>query len=172
MSSAVASRAFAKSDPIGLHDLTIRLSHNGMVARCPRCDLGTHAAGRGWSILGGGLVSKSTFDALVATVERLAAESPSTYRSRLNRLVLLGYGYIVGIIVALTVLAVACLGLGIWTFGGAPWYVSAGVQMLSVSLVITTTALMGYVLRGLFTPDAAPGGIEVTRSMAPALFDA
>lgn len=119
-------------------------------------------------------MDKSSFDTMVAKVERESAAAPGVYRFKVGLLALLGLG------VLATVIGVA--GLGLFAIVGLALFValsgaSAAILVLKLGKLLILLAwplwlLVKSSLSALFVRFPAPEGIEIQPSQAPALFDA
>ena len=95
---------------------------------------------------------------LISSLERFAAEKPESYKLRVALLAMLGYAYLLFIVLIL--LAIVAV---IVFYARLNWLV---LKILWVPLVI-----VGIVLRSLWITLPRPDGMELRRDQAPALFD-
>ncbi|MFT3857164.1 MAG: M48 family metalloprotease [Aquabacterium sp.] len=119
-------------------------------------------------------MDKSSFDTMVAKVERESAAAPGVYRFKVAMLALLGLG------VLATVIGFA--GLGLFAIVGMAAFValsgaSAAILVLKLGKLLILLAwplwlLVKSSLSALFVRFPPPQGIEIKPSQAPALFDA
>jgi Zn-dependent protease with chaperone function len=100
------------------------------------------------------------YAALVSRLEVMAAARPESYRLRVGALAILGYAYVLGVMLLL----VAALLLMVWGI----FETHAGV--LFTKLVLPVLALIGALGRALWITVAPPEGRELRRSEAPTLF--
>ena len=103
-------------------------------------------------------MERAEFESLVTRMERLATEDPAAYRRRVFGLAVLGYGYLLFVVIALAVLA----ALSVVSI----YYLKA----IGVKLVIVIGALFIAVLRSLWVKLSPPIGERITRADAPDLF--
>ena len=95
---------------------------------------------------------------LIPSLEKFAAEKPESYKLRVALLAVLGYAYL--LVVVLILLAIVAV---ILLYARLNWVV---LKILWVPLVI-----VGIVLRSLWITLPEPDGMELQREQAPALFD-
>jgi Zn-dependent protease with chaperone function len=108
----------------------------------------------------GSSMTHEEYSALVSRLETFAAAKPGSYRLRVGALALLGYAYVLGIILLLlTVLVLMVWGI-LETHAG----------VLLVKLVLPVLALLAALGRALWVRVAPPEGRELQRSEAPKLF--
>ncbi|HET7566296.1 MAG TPA: M48 family metalloprotease, partial [Gemmatimonadaceae bacterium] len=101
------------------------------------------------------------YAALVSRLESVAAAHPEAYRLRVGALAVLGYAYVLGLMLFL----IALLVLLVW--GLATAYLTA----LVVKIALPVLALVVALGRALWVKVAPPKGRELRRADAPALFD-
>ncbi|WP_257388386.1 M48 family metalloprotease [Tahibacter caeni] len=104
-------------------------------------------------------MQRAEFEALVSRLETLKQNDPRGYQLRLVGLVLLGYGYLAGI-VALLIALLAAAALSVLF-----------LKALAIKLVIPLAFFIWVVLRALWVRIAPPVGFAVTAGTAPALFE-
>ncbi|HKP80642.1 MAG TPA: M48 family metalloprotease [Pyrinomonadaceae bacterium] len=95
---------------------------------------------------------------LIPALEKFAAEKPGAYKLRVALLAVLGYAYLLFIVLML--LAIVAVTL---LYARLNWLV---IKILWIPLV-----LVGIVLRSLWITLPEPEGAELQRDQAPALFD-
>jgi len=95
---------------------------------------------------------------LITSLEKFAAERPESYKLRVALLAILGYAYL--LFVVLVLLAIVAV---ILFYARLNWVV---LKILWIPLVI-----VGIVLRSLWITLPEPDGAELRRDRAPALFD-
>jgi Zn-dependent protease with chaperone function len=97
-------------------------------------------------------------ETLIPALEKFAAENPGAYKLRVALLAVLGYAYLLFIVlILLAIVAVTLL------YARLNWVV---IKILWIPLV-----LVGIVLRSLWITLPEPEGTELQRDQAPALFD-
>ena len=95
---------------------------------------------------------------LIPSLEKFAAEQPDSYKLRVALLAVLGYAYLLFVVlILLGIVAVILL------YARLNWVV---LKILWIPLVI-----VGIVLRSLWITLPEPDGMELQREQAPALFD-
>src|SRR5687767_8035093 len=100
--------------------------------------------------------------ALVARLERLAADHPVAYRVRVLLLALLGYGYILGV-----------LALALGLVAGLVWaIVETKSAYAAIKLLLPIGALVWVIARALWVRLEPPNGRTLTPVEAPLLHDA
>ncbi len=104
-------------------------------------------------------MQRAEFEALVRRLETLKQDSPRGYQLRLVGLVLLGYGYLAGV-VALLIALLAAAALSVLF-----------LKALAIKLIIPLAFFIWVVLRALWVRIAPPVGFAVTARTAPALFE-
>jgi hypothetical protein len=103
-------------------------------------------------------MERAEFEALIERMERFAIVQPAAYRRRVYGLAVLGYGYLLFVVLALLALAaLAILSL---------LYLKA----VAVKLILVIGALLFAVLRSLWVTQEPPKGEVVTVAEAPDLF--
>lgn len=107
-------------------------------------------------------MDNARFRALVARLERRAADRPSAYRTEVGGLAALGYLYVLGMLALLLglVAGLIVLALQLRSGGGA-------VGKLAVPILFVIYAIV----RALWVRIPPPGGIALTHGAAPKLFD-
>lgn len=100
------------------------------------------------------------FSNLVAQLEESAKRDPEGYRRRVVALALLGYAYLGLILVVLAILFLVALAS------------LAVLKAVAFKFIIPIGAFIVLVLRAMWVRLTPPGGREITRAEAPALFDA
>jgi Zn-dependent protease with chaperone function len=100
------------------------------------------------------------WDALVRRREAQAKDDPRGYRLRVRAWAIGGYSVLLG-----------ALALSVGGLVGIAVAVLAGASVLLVKLAIPVGVLAFVVARSLFVRIPPPGGIELTASEAPALFE-
>jgi len=108
-------------------------------------------------------MDNTEFRALVARLERRAAERPGAYRAEVGALAALGYVYVLGILALLLGLFLGLLALATQVRGGGG---------LVAKLALPIVLVMYAILRALWVRIPPPEGIALTRSAAPKLFEA
>jgi Zn-dependent protease with chaperone function len=96
------------------------------------------------------------YEALVHRLERVAARTPRAYRARVTALALLGYVYLLGMLLVL-------LGL---TVG-----LALTAQLLALKLIIPLLIVIVAVVRALWVRVPPPQGMTLSETEVPALFD-
>lgn len=114
------------------------------------------------------------FKGLVARLERESGAAPRAYRVRVTALVLLGFGILGVLLVAmgLGLVAVAGIAAAIALSGGKAALLLFKLGKAAVLLVVPVWYLMKATAKALFVRVPAPQGREIVRSQAPALFAA
>jgi len=103
-------------------------------------------------------LDRAAFEALITRMEKLAATDPAAYRRRVLGLALLGYGYLLLVVLVLL---------------GACALLIAGVvylKALAVKLVFVVGAPLLIVLRSMWVKMEPPAGQRLTSGMVPELF--
>lgn len=103
-------------------------------------------------------MDRSAFEALIARMERLAASNPAAYRRRVFGWALLGYGYLILVVLVLLALCAFLIACVV--------YLSA----LALKLVFVVAAPLLLVVRSMWIKMEAPVGQRLTRTMCPELF--
>jgi Zn-dependent protease with chaperone function len=104
-------------------------------------------------------MDSAQFEALVHRMEQFAARQPSVYRLRMVGFAILGYAYLLAVIVAVVLLS----AVSVIFLVKAPFLGAKALLILLPLLVI--------ILRSLWVRLPAPEGVRVTRRDAPALFE-
>jgi len=107
-------------------------------------------------------VNRECFNELVRRLEQFAERRPSQYKLRCGALALLGYGYILAVLVV--VLGLLALAVGIIVSTGR---IHGGMVQLVIALVVFT----GIILRSLWVSFPPPDAIPVRRADAPRIFE-
>lgn len=100
------------------------------------------------------------YAALVSRLEETAAAEPESYRRRVGALAVLGYAYVVGVMLVL----IAVLALILWGTIESHW------NVLVLKIALPVLALIAVLGRALWVVVAPPKGRELRRDEAPALF--
>lgn len=95
--------------------------------------------------------------ALVERLERSSARRPGAYRARVTALAVLGYGYLLGVLV-LVVLATV--------------FVVMNLRGLALKLAIPLVVVIGAVLKAVWVTFPAPQGLPLDPRAVPQFFDA
>jgi Zn-dependent protease with chaperone function len=111
-------------------------------------------------IWGAAVAIEDRYRPMIARMEKLAAEKPAQYRSRVVLASFMGYAYI-ALMLAL-ILAVLAGGVVL------AFFIHVGGLLLKPLLVLVFGAF--YVVRSLFVKIPEPDGIKVTKKQAPELF--
>jgi hypothetical protein len=104
-------------------------------------------------------MTREQYMARIAQLERIARERPGTYRARVAAFALLGYGYLVLVVLALLAALVGSLLSVIY------------LKAMGLKLVVIVAPVVWLVLRSLVVHISPPAGIAVTRKEAPELFE-
>src|SRR5689334_8112758 len=104
-------------------------------------------------------MDQAQFETLVRRMETHASRAPTLYKLRVVGLALLGYAYLIGIVVGLLVLLAA----------GAVYL--QHVAVLMGKLLILVIPILFVVLRSLWVRIDAPTGHRVTKHESPRLFE-
>ncbi|HEY3581847.1 MAG TPA: M48 family metallopeptidase [Pyrinomonadaceae bacterium] len=96
--------------------------------------------------------------ARIRALEAFAANKPGLYRFRVALLALLGYAYLIFIVLALLATVIA-MGL------------TVSFNFIVIKILWIPLVLAGIVLRSLWITIPEPDGVELQRSDAPALFE-
>lgn len=100
------------------------------------------------------------YTALVSRLETVASQQPGAYRLRVGALAVLGYAYVVVVLLFL----IAVLGLLVWGL------VSLHAAGLVFKVVLPVLALIAAIGRALWVTVPPPEGRELRRDEAPELF--
>ncbi len=103
-------------------------------------------------------MDRAAFEALIARMDALSARDPAAYRRRVFGLALLGYGYLV--VVVLVMLALCAF------FIATVLYLKA----FAIKLLLLVGAPLLMVLRSMWVTLEIPSGERLTRAMVPDLF--
>ncbi len=114
------------------------------------------------------------FKQLVARLERESAAAPARYRAKVAALVVLGFGILALLIgaVGFGLLVLAGFAVAVAFTGGTALLLLLKFGKLLVLLALPLWFLVKSALQALFVRLPAPGGREVSRADAPALFAA
>ena len=107
-------------------------------------------------------MDNARFRALVARLERRAADRPSAYRTEVGGLAALGYLYVLGMLALLLGLVAGLIALALQLRSGG-----GAVGKLAVPILFVIYAIV----RALWVRIPPPGGIALTHGAAPKLFD-
>jgi Zn-dependent protease with chaperone function len=108
-------------------------------------------------------MNQEQFDALVARLEREAERHPALYKLKLGAFALLGYLYVLAMLLGLAVLSGALV---------ASLFVSRGLVLLVKKLIIPIVVLIGLVVKSMWVKLEPPQGFALKRREHPALFAA
>ncbi|HEU4618551.1 MAG TPA: M48 family metallopeptidase [Gammaproteobacteria bacterium] len=108
-------------------------------------------------------MTQAQFESLVARLEKEAERRPTLYKLRLAAFALLGYVYVLGVLLLLVAVAAGLVTALIAT---------KGLVLLVKKALVPVFVLMGAVLRSLWVKLQAPEGMTMTRREHPALFAA
>jgi len=111
-------------------------------------------------IWGAAVAIEDRYRPMIARMEKLAAEKPAQYRSRVVLASFMGYAYIA--LMLTLILAVLAGGVAL------AFFIHVGGLLLKPLLVLVFGAF--YVVRSLFVKIPEPEGIKVTKKQAPELF--
>jgi Zn-dependent protease with chaperone function len=100
------------------------------------------------------------YSALVSRLEKMAETKPASYRARVGALAVLGYAYVLGVMLLL----LGALALLVW--GSMQGYLS----ILLVKVGLPVLALLVAIGRALWVTVPPPDGRELRRDEAPLLF--
>jgi Zn-dependent protease with chaperone function len=104
-------------------------------------------------------MDRAAFEALISRMEALASSDPAAYRRRVYGLALLGYGFLLALVLVLLAL---CL-----FFIAALLY----LKVIAIKLVFVFGAPSLMVLRAMWVRLEVPAGERLTREATPALFE-
>lgn len=104
-------------------------------------------------------MDRAAFEALVARMEALSTNDPAAYRRRVFGLALLGYGYLLIVVLVLIALCIF--------FVASVLYLKA----LAIKLLVLFGAPLPMVLRSMWIRMELPCGEQLTRESAPELFE-
>ncbi|HEU5170984.1 MAG TPA: M48 family metallopeptidase [Gemmatimonadales bacterium] len=108
-------------------------------------------------------MDSTEFRSLVDRLQNAAAAHPRAYRLRCGGLAVLGYAYVIGVLLLLIGLLAAVIALAAVARGGG-----AVVAKLAIPIVL----VMYAIARSLWVRIPPPEGLALTRSSAPRLFAA
>src|SRR4029077_6615751 len=103
-------------------------------------------------------MDRGAFEALIARMEAMAASNPAAYRRRVFVLAILGYGYLVLVVLVLLALCVILLASIVY------------LQALAVKLLFLVGGPLFLLLRSLWVRLEPPAGERLTQAMVPELF--
>jgi Zn-dependent protease with chaperone function len=103
-------------------------------------------------------MDRAAFEALIARMEMLAASEPAAYRRRVFGWALLGYGYL--ILVVLVLLALCAFFIACVVY----------LEAVAVKLLLVVAAPLLLVVRSMWVKMETPVGQSLTRRMCPELF--
>jgi Zn-dependent protease with chaperone function len=103
-------------------------------------------------------MDRAAFEALIARMEALAASHPGAYRRRVFGLAILGYGYLVLIVLVLLALCAILLASIVY------------LQALAVKLLFLVGGPLLLVLRSMWVRLELPAGERLTQVLVPELF--
>src|SRR5882762_8740650 len=103
-------------------------------------------------------MDRAAFEALIARMEALAASDPAAYRRRVFGLAILGYGYLVLVVLVLLALCAILLASIVY------------LQAIAVKLLFLVSGPLLLVLRSMWVRLEPPAGERLTQAMAPELF--
>ncbi len=107
-------------------------------------------------------MEREQFEVLVKKLEELAEKQPEAYKARVFGLAVLGYGYLLAVLVG--ILGLGIVGIWLLTLGHGTGYVVA--KKLLIPLVV----LAFVVIRAMWVRIAPPEGIPLNRKDFPLLF--
>src|SRR5512134_3475944 len=108
------------------------------------------------------LMDNTEFRALVARLERRAAERPGAYRAEVAGLAFLGYAYVFAVLAVLVALLVGLIALAAQIRGGGG---------LAGKLALPIAFVMYAIIRALWVRMPPPEGIVLTRGETRKLYD-
>ena len=103
-------------------------------------------------------MDRGAFEALIARMEAMAASNPAAYRRRVFGLAILGYGYLVLIVLVLLALCVILLASVVY------------LQAIAVKLLFLVGGPLLLVLRSMWVKLEPPAGERLTKAQVPELF--
>jgi Zn-dependent protease with chaperone function len=103
-------------------------------------------------------MDRGAFEALIARMEAMAASNPAAYRRRVFGLAILGYGYLVLVVLVLLALCVILLASVVY------------LQAIAVKLLLLVGGPLLLVLRSMWVELEPPAGEPLTRAEVPELF--
>jgi Zn-dependent protease with chaperone function len=103
-------------------------------------------------------MDRAAFEALIVRMEALAVGNPAAYRRRVFALALLGYGYLMLVVLVLLALCAFFIASVVY------------LRALAVKLLFVAGAPLLLVLRSMWIKMETPAGERLTRTMAPELF--
>ena len=103
-------------------------------------------------------MTRDEFSALVARLEQTSAANPKAYKARVVALGLLGYGYVLLIVLLSLVLTLVVLAIGIKS------------PVVAFKIGLPLLAFVAMLLRALWVRLEAPTGIRLLRKEQPALY--
>ena len=105
-------------------------------------------------------MSDEEFEALVARLQVESAAHPRLYRLRVVFLAAMGYGFLVGAVIALVLITIGLLYI----------LVTAHIGAISAKLLAPLAALVFIMVRALWVTVPKPVGMSLTAERAPGLF--
>lgn len=108
-------------------------------------------------------MSREEFDALVTRLQTVSEQNPRAYNFRVGALAVLGYSYILGVLLVAALLTVAIIGMVIA-------FPNAGTIKLAIVFGAITGGISWAILKALWVRLEAPQGLELKPEDAPEIF--
>src|SRR6266404_2624923 len=103
-------------------------------------------------------MDRAAFEALIARMEALAASNPAAHRRRVLGLAILGYGYLMLVVLVLLALCAILVASIVY------------LQAIAVKLLFLIGGPLLLVLRSMWVRLEPPAGEQLTQALVPELF--